>query len=760
MSAIAVAAPKLITLNAPTYHDHKTLVWLGSIPAALKPTDILRYRHWDSVVTSLDAAESWIAAGVTPSFLVLMTGPLDDAFFTRLYTVARTISVVALSDSILSCHSTVYWEDNYNDLLRLDHLHESYPFLTATATTIGSSEEAVQAIATLYRYDRMVRSDSGELPSSVWLITQYYRPKGNDARAKEIHACLERNVACSSIDRILLLNERDESAAWTNLPGHTKIRQHVIGHRLRYSDVIRKVARDVPPGVIVLLANADVFVEDAGIASLWKINLADRMLALLRWDVTGTSTAAIRSAELFGPRADSQDAWIFLSDAIHARQWPDGAQAFDFMLGQPGCDNAFAGLMMRQRFVVTNPALTVMTYHYHVSNYRTYHKRDYVQGVGLYVNLVPTYVVDTRQEIVPKQAPIYLCNESVAFEIKSSSLSNEITYCTMLEKEGRYRWEPQVENFWFEPAIPVYSFTNPCTTSARAGVAVTSNGLVYDLSRIYTGNGATGGGDRYNYWKSTEVDRLTPMRTCAVMLVIPFADRSVFSEEDVYVLTYLSRCLRMRTDPSLHSLGIANATVWMPSTFSETTRALIPATEQLEVDMNSKEVSVCWVTDRAVGFLPGPSTTEISREDVTALRLAYSTVVSSKSHTETTTVVLVVCDPTVLTMDYARAYLESVFPVGTEVRYVDHRALDPMSYRGVSVCILATKRGASKVWMLPKGARVIEFQQELELDGESQHWMHVCDVKPWILFLAKGTVVDVQDQITAGVKKWWKRHGA
>ncbi len=64
----------------------------------------------------------------------------------------------------------------------------------------------------------------------------------------------------------------------------------------------------------------------------------------------------------------------------------------------------------------------------------------------------------------------------------------------------------------------------------------------------------------------------------------------------------------------------------------------------------------------------------------------------------------------------------------------------------------------AKLWALPKYCCVIEFQQELLLDGEFQHMAHVCDFKSWVLLLSKGVISDVQEQILTQLKKWFVKN--
>jgi len=65
----------------------------------------------------------------------------------------------------------------------------------------------------------------------------------------------------------------------------------------------------------------------------------------------------------------------------------------------------------------------------------------------------------------------------------------------------------------------------------------------------------------------------------------------------------------------------------------------------------------------------------------------------------------------------------------------------------------------SKLWALPNDCCVIEFQQELQIDGEFQHLAHVAGFKSWVLLLSKGSQTDVQEQIIEQLIKWFKKNG-
>ena len=97
------------------------------------------------------------------------------------------------------------------------------------------------------------------------------------------------------------------------------------------------------------------------------------------------------------------------------------------------------------------------------------------------------------------------------------------------------------------------------------------------------------------------------------------------------------------------------------------------------------------------------------------------------------------------------------------IRYVyesDYASYD--SLIGASLCIFIGGQKANKswakLWALPKECCVIEFQQELLIDGEFQHLAHVAGFKSWVLLLSKGSTDDVQEQIMEQLEKWFKKN--
>jgi hypothetical protein len=713
--------PKLLELSTPTYRNQKTLIWLQHQPSMM-------WSRWDGIVSSIADYKRWYDTDARLVGMVLLKVEGDqDTFLEDLYSIAKDIPMVLVSRAILSLKSEDFWAENFDNLMCLNDILDSYPFLqTPWNQTV---EDAIAIFAIMFRYHRLVDVVQSRMkyvkdivPQEAWLFTQYF-VHPNKKRAKEIRECLVKNCACSEISRIVLFNEMDLSGEWATIPGSEKIQQVVTGSRLTYDVFLNYVSQNVPANVFAILANADIYM-DSSLVNLWKIDMTDRMLALLRWDVRSGESA------LFGPRPDSQDSWIMLSDSIR-RVWDP--VVFGFPLGKLGCDNAFAAHMLRNRFVLSNPALTIQTHHLHESGIRNYSIKDVISS-DIYLHLTPTYLLDTVQEQVPIISPQFICNELAVFEVRSTSSSNEITYCTMLEKAGRYSWTPSIENSYFVPAIPIYSWK-------KAGV--TPNGMVYDLHTVYVGKHAKE--EQYQFWTGAHIDILTPLQSCKRMAAIPFANTDVFHHPDTYVLQYLSRVLRILREYPCTSC-------WLPAGFG----SYLSSFNGLPSFVEWKEDTGCWA-DEVVGFLPGPTCSELGREDINGLR---SLLPSWKPNASSNRCVVITDSTITPRFIYERLtpWLKKDDP-RWDISVVSDK--NPGAYDsivGASLCILVGGHYNkwSKLWALPRNCWVVEFQQELSLDGEFQHLCHVADVKSWILLLAKGSVSDVQDQIMEQLEKWHK----
>jgi hypothetical protein len=729
--------PKILNLSTPTLRNQRTLIWLQN------QSSTIDWSKWDGIITSLDAFKNWSETKSKIVGMCLTTLHPNTEWLDTLHGISKKVPLILLSQSILSLKPQSYWDENYDNILNLNGILEQYPFIYKPWD--GTNEDAIAIFALLCRYNRIIDCpisserktimpnniifESATKPNEIWLITQFFRHE-NNRRHRELKECLVRNCACTEIDKIVLINEKDYSDEYRKIPGAQKIHQVISGQRLTYADFLKYVHNEVPMGVFAILANADIYFGADSLRDLFKIDLTDKMLGLLRWDDNGEGAD---TSVIFGPRADSQDTWIFLSDSIRAREWD--YSKFNFQLGQAGCDNAFAGQILRNRFYLSNPAMTFKTYHLHNTNIRNYSKADMIQS-DLYINLAPSYIIDTRQEITPGRPISVFSNELVSFEVKSSSMSNEITYCTMLEKEGRFKWEPSVENHYFEPTIPVYNWSKAC---------VSPSGLVYDLFTIYKGEHSEN--PLYNYWKTAKVDILTPLQKCGKMLAVPFMTTDIFRHPDLYILNYISRVRRLLK-------SYPGAGFWVPPQFSDYLEYLDWGSEINPVLFD--EGTACWA-DEVVGFLPGPM--ELGAEDIQCLRDMLPSYVNTVSEKVCAIVV-----SGAITSGFASVLTDWLLERDNtwSVRIVDesnYASYDALI--GASLCIvLGGKKTAtwSRLWALPPSAKVIEFQQELQIDGEFQHLAHIAGLVSWVLLLSKGSLEDVHAQILGQLEKWWKKN--
>jgi hypothetical protein len=439
---------RILKSDSSLWRDQKTLVWFD---AGTVKDFTAAHSRFETGVVGLEAAKALAAAAAKPNILLSIN---DSASAVKAW-----LETGAWQSYMMVCFSRATIQDigveffsrlSMRNLVCLDELHQVYPFL-GPAWTEGSVEDAKVIIAMVLHMGRtgpvdltaidekrkeVVRSlTAGRLelssallnPSPLVLVTQYYSPT-QAKRRKEIQACLQANVACSLIDRVVLLNEKDAGPLGVQDP-LGKISQEVIGHRLTYADVLRWIclSTDLPADALVAFANADIFFDDGpeGIRLLWSVDLATepaKFLALLRWEVQGTDAASIAAATIFGPRADSQDTWIVSAAAVR-RIFADCSNwtPFEIPFGQAGCDNAITVEMLRKKFQVVNPAVNMKTYHYHTSQIRNYDPKDIVDRPA-YLHIDPTGVHDMQPIIRLGKSSIKTARERTPHTSTGSNL--------------------------------------------------------------------------------------------------------------------------------------------------------------------------------------------------------------------------------------------------------------------------------------------------------------------------------------------------
>lgn len=112
------------------------------------------------------------------------------------------------------------------------------------------------------------------------------------------------------------------------------------------------------PTDINIIINSDIYLPEG-----FNVNPEpDDCFALSRYDIQPDGSA------IHYPNPSSQDTWIFRG-AIRM------VENCSFVLGVPGCDNKIAYQLRQAGYKVTNPSLSIKTYHLHLSNVRRLAKR-------------------------------------------------------------------------------------------------------------------------------------------------------------------------------------------------------------------------------------------------------------------------------------------------------------------------------------------------------------------------------------------------
>lgn len=493
---------RVIQTDATLWREHKTLLYIDA--------PLTSACGWDTVSEN----------DCQPTFRIIID-PLSAACNPTSMKVASMKSrLLVISNAILEAIGLEEFKKiGIKNVICLEEIHQMYAHLGAAWD--GTLEDACIIIAGLLHYKRVsgiwgVRAEKLNIgketspPNRLWWITQFYSPKDKKRRT-EIRTCLSENVASKCIDKIILLNEREEDYL-----KNEKIEEVVIGHRLTYKDVYAQIGR-MPDDVIAVFANADICIDDSTWNEVWNLNMEDKFLALLRWDVPESGLQ--KDATIFGPRADSQDTWIIRAIDVKRRlaASPTAFDALDFKFGHMGCDNAIALEMMRQKFLVVNPAQSIRTYHFHVSGVRGYDNLDILER-PVFLYLQPSGIHDL----------------SPNFKVEGTVVKPEVMD-RRVRGQGAKKWKESVKNF------SAGEYTPKKETIFHIGECFqTCDGLVFDRRKMYIGDSAKA----KETWNGAKIHGMMPTLEAEKAFVVPWplgADKS----KEMYCLKYMSKVLRL-----------------------------------------------------------------------------------------------------------------------------------------------------------------------------------------------------------------------
>lgn len=707
------------------YKDNKTAVWLNRDPKDCE--EPYRFKRWMTAVSSITLAEEWKSALKMYPHIIVLTEPSDmlNNWFSKKAPKNKTL--LFLSRAVMEQYGPErFTQEKFTNILCLEEVNELYPYISRKFTQDDSQAMAILYAFAVYRIHTVIgmnKEDVSEFtsafstiyfepfrsPEPLWLIQQYFTPQ-KAKREREIKRCLQKNIECDMIDKIILLNEEDYSAKF---PKSDKIQQEILGRRMKYSDVMRFIYEKVPEGTLVVFANSDIYLDNSW-SELWSMNLKDKFLSLLRYEESQDPT---EEPKLFGPREDSQDTWILHADSVKKREWTD-FKDLDFEFGKAGCDNAINVEMLRKKFIVANPSLTFKTIHCHASQIRTYDQNDVIDK-PIYLYLEPTGLhdlnplSDLKKYNIDWEPPHYFSRKVNAIDEKTKT-----TFCKMVSRDEIIKLEPNNDNMFVPPKEEsLYKFENSF---------VTGNGLVYGYDKIYLGKSQK----LREAWSTATVSNLTPSIGIQSILAAPFPDTA---ESDVwsFCTQYLAKVLRIYEKGHKgefwlpKELKIAHEMVQRFQWADSKVAPVIP----LEKDVTAFGSSVTMLEPRILPL--------VYKEEMEALRKAFIPYSEEIIYPKR---IIIFQDDKVLTHTDV-AQLENVlenlgyevnviYPTRSSASFIIQRVM------GVGYCI-ATPGSEGLYWMLPRSAKVLEVLLETKIGGNGVHMAGACSLEYWITLLPR-----------------------
>lgn len=694
---------RILRSDASLWRNRKTMVWLQNQESSI-PWD-----RWETLCIGVEDIRRWETQGKDADFFIIPeSSPEAVEFFLSIDPLHYKMMFIPRK-LVMDIGWQKFKNLQISNVIVLEEIHLMYPYLGKEWDT--TREDAALLVAATLRMSSLVGMPTGwtsnrysllksqgmevqlldEKPMPLWYITQYYKPD-KARRGREIKKCLDENVKCSCIDKLVLLNEKDFS---DDFPPSDKIHQDIVGKRLTYRMVVEWVQANVPDNVICVFGNADIYLDNASWRDIWSVSLENIFLALLRWDVQEGDAPS----KLFGPRNDSQDTWGFLSNSVKSKQWD--LNALEFPFGKAGCDNAITVEMLRKKFLIVNPALTLKTHHLQLTNYRTYDPKEVVDK-SCYMYVDPTGIHDMEPvfEITPYQF------EKVQFSgferrVRGAKPKALDVYCKMLERGERYLWKANGTNPCPDESIQLYKYTNTFQTP---------QGLSYGYNRIFIGKEEIS----KEAWSKSQLSPIHPSYESEKAYAAPWNEDFATCPEQ-YILQYLSKILYLR---SLYGAG----------EFFAPEKGVVPYLEcfswpEKEVPVLTHKPNVQIWCKELIQY-PLVAKSEIHSEEIAALR---KTLKEGWSATPTRNAWVVVIDGKNITNDMVKQW-ETEHPeydwlVLYEKRTSPDRIIDKLKGAQGLICYGGPHAMSrwGMAWVLPRGANLVEIQNEMEPDGEACH---------------------------------------
>ena len=714
---------RVLKSGAQLWRDAKTLVRLTS-----KSDPSVPWARWETTAVGREDVDALKAKGIQVHIPVFLDEP--DLTLDELDTYSRSSHLIVLTMKLIqTLGAKEFQARGLGNVLCLDEFSHIYSYCGAAWS--GTPDDAVAMICAVLHYSHIAGVDpltiasrlprltemgitvkgTDAKPPPLWLIQQYFHPE-KARRAREIRRCLEENVRCPFIDKIVLLNEEDYSADFPK-GSDEKIIQKVVGKRLTYEMVLREIYDSIPAGTIAVFSNSDIFLE-ASTRLLWSMNLADKFLSLLRYDVQETET----ESKLYGPRDDSQDTWVLWSDSVKSRTWKWSDLSFSF--GKNGCDNAINVEMLRQKFLIANPAYSIKTQHVHSSGVRTYNPQDIVDK-PVFLHIAPTGLNDMNAKESWSPSDVFRKVEHTIFSRKIQSIQDKEvkTFCTMLKRGEEFEFQPTSQNPTSMPTDTVLRLKD---------CFLTPNGLAYGHHELYIGPTEVS----KQLWAKQGVSGCQPCLTTDLALASVLTEAQTASQES-FCLSYIAKILQLRDKEGDFLCPNDENLINVLKLFRWSRREVPVLPQDTTMGIYCKDAMV-WTI---------PEKNQVSVEDIAALRDGFYSPWHTQKPTEKS--LTIVEDGSLITSQWIAEFEEQLGnDWNVNVIWPGRTSLERITnvLRETSVFVFGNGEKLPKtwswMWMLPEGAHCIEIQNEMEPRGDAIHLAGAGSIDSWLCIVRKG----------------------
>jgi hypothetical protein len=246
-----------------------------------------------------------------------------------------------------------------------------------------------------------VQADYQIKPYKIILFTPYYKARQSDRQAELIY-CLQKNIECHEIQKIVLLIDDNHQPELTS----SKIEIINLSSRPTYLDWVELTEKHCPDQISIL-ANTDIYF-DKSVSQVREIFSTDpnAFVTISRYEQEGLEQILHEKPHW------SQDVWAILGNY----QLTDSLKkTLKIPLGVPRCDNKIAYLFAIYGAQVYNPCNYIKTVHIQETQLRYYDKYGDSTILGGTAWVYPSSEINKPSKL---QIDIWTLNASEIIDIR------------------------------------------------------------------------------------------------------------------------------------------------------------------------------------------------------------------------------------------------------------------------------------------------------------------------------------------------------